>query len=225
VGTENDQIVLESSELVPTQFDQRSFAEISAAWKTVRRYILQINGAAMQCRIPWTPISLVNMQVIKSDGKKMWFPITGSLEVYESPDVHAYKRTQSKNSRHSVEKPQATHPAASLLLASLKDEGIAKLLRLQERQHDWMNLYRIFEVIREDSGGDREIAAKGWATLGDINAFTGSANNASVSGDEARHGKLKGGAPKETMTLARARHFIAVLTDHWLAHKAARSVP
>ena len=175
MGINGDQIILVSSEVVSTEFDERNFAENSAAWRMVRRYVSQINGAAMQCRIPWTPISLVNMQVIKSDGKKMWFPITGSLEVHESPDLHAYKRTQSKNRRHSVEKPQATHPAASLLLASLKDEGIAKVLRLLDRQHDWTNLYRIFEVIREDTGGEREIAAKGWATLGDINAFTGSA--------------------------------------------------
>jgi hypothetical protein len=67
--------------------------------------------------------------------------------------------------------------------------------------------------------GEKNIAAEGWATTDDMNAFRASANNTSVSGDDARHGISKSGCPKKTMRLNEAEHLIEGLTAHWLEYK------
>ncbi len=69
---------------------------------------------------------------------------------------------------------------SNFILLALRDKAIAKALRLCSRDLNWVNLYRIYEVISEDAGG---IADK------NIQIFKASANNSNVTGDFSRHGK------------------------------------
>jgi len=44
------------------------------------------------------------------------------------------------------------------------NEKVAKALRLfGTKEHDWVGLYRLYEVIEEDVGNIKKIAAKNWA--------------------------------------------------------------
>jgi hypothetical protein len=156
----------------------------------------------------------------------MWFPIMASAEIYlPASQLKATMSTGNETGENNTVAAPVMHPAANLLLISQKDEGIAKVLRLQERKGDWINLYRILEVIREDMGGDPAIAAKGWANESDIEAFTASANNTAVTGDDSRHGNLKSKRPKRTMSLTKARHVIAGITRGWFDYKMRQRTP
>ena len=87
---------------------------------------------------------------------------------------------------------------------------MAKALRLCSRELDWVNLYRIYEVISEDIGG---------LTSKEFDIFAGSANNSKVAGDYSRHGKMKEKTPKKTMKLADAQHLIKSKVREWVYGK------
>lgn len=201
-----DGVYLRSTEIVEEEFDEENSEFISESWEQARQFIAVVNGAVKiekEMEIEsWTPFSLENMKVISLDGSEEWFPITGSAHL-------------GSMRRKSIS-------AKNLLRLADESVHVAKALRLQCQDMDWVNLYRLFEVVREDVGGDDQIAEKGWAIKDEINKFTGSANNSSVTGDEARHGKIDGyGQPSEIMTLREARLLIQEIVLRWMEAKTS----
>ncbi|MFE3269738.1 hypothetical protein [Streptomyces sp. NPDC059215] len=79
----------------------------------------------------------------------------------------------------------------------------------------WVDLYKVYEIVRHNVGSDKALKGKGWVPDSDISAFTGSANRPDVSGSEARHARLPGAFPKRTMTLAEGEAFIRTLVVAW----------
>jgi len=97
------------------------------------------------------------------------------------------------------------------------DLAAADVLRIISKGDlDWYDLYKIFEIVREDIGGERVMTAKGWAVASDLSAFRVSANHPGVSGQSARHARQNPGTPKHTMTIGRGRAFIAHLVRSWM---------
>ena len=85
---------------------------------------------------------------------------------------------------------------------------------------DWVDLYRIYEVIESDMGRS-VILAKRWATNADIKLFKHTANSVAATGDQARHGKETSTPPVKPLTLSEARALVDTLLRAWLAHKAS----
>ncbi len=87
---------------------------------------------------------------------------------------------------------------------------------------DWAELYKIHEIMLDNVPGFYQ---RGWVTKDQISAFTASANRKEVSGDLARHARLKGDPPKRTMTLVEARQLIGSLVTTWLDWLRSSSNP
>ena len=102
-----------------------------------------------------------------------------------------------------------------------QDVNVAKVLNyLQTGSKDVVTLYKIFEIIRDDVGGQEFIANNGWSTLEEIKSFRGTANNPDVIGDKARHGFVgKHPLPKNPMSLDELKLFIRNLVKRWLEFK------
>ncbi|MGW6962386.1 hypothetical protein [Streptomyces chartreusis] len=80
----------------------------------------------------------------------------------------------------------------------------------------WVDLYKVYEIVRHNVGDDKALKAKQWVSSGDLSAFTASANRPDVSGSDARHARPTGaGMPKRTMTLAEGQDFIRRLVVAW----------
>ena len=77
----------------------------------------------------------------------------------------------------------------------------------------WAELYKVHEILLDSVPGFYQ---RGWVTRDQISTFTGSANRSEVSGDLARHARLKGDPPRRTMTLGEARQLIGALVTRWL---------
>jgi hypothetical protein len=88
---------------------------------------------------------------------------------------------------------------------------------------DWIDLYKVYEVIKHDVGGEVGITRAGWANASEISAFGASANRPDVSGDQARHARLPGSPPKRTMSLPEARQLVQRLVKGWLDSKTTPS--
>ncbi|MCA1676884.1 MAG: hypothetical protein LC799_33490 [Actinobacteria bacterium] len=99
---------------------------------------------------------------------------------------------------------------------------VAELLALvgNADRLDWIELYKAYEIIKHAVSGGKEGIQALAATLdvpeSEIKRFTGSANRPDVSGHDARHARMPGARPKQTMTLPDGRHFIRDLTRRWL---------
>jgi len=100
-----------------------------------------------------------------------------------------------------------------------KNENVAKVLRLfGVGSYDWVDLYRIYEIIGDDMGGSNNIVNKQWATKKTIVRFTHTANSPDASGDRSRHGKGES-APKDPMTIAEAKSFVENIIHNWIRSK------
>jgi hypothetical protein len=102
----------------------------------------------------------------------------------------------------------------------LRDEKIAKAFRLSGiDNHNWVSLYRLYEVIQGDVGIIDMIVGKGWAAKKSINRFKQTANSPKTIGDLARHGKESTDPPKRPMKLSEAEALIEQILLKWLDAK------
>jgi hypothetical protein len=106
-----------------------------------------------------------------------------------------------------------THPDVAEVLDILGDADPAP---------SWAELYKLHEILLDNVP---EFYQRGWVTRDQISAFTASANRREVSGELARHARLKGDPPKRTMTLVEARQLIGSLVISWLDWLGSASSP
>ena len=99
------------------------------------------------------------------------------------------------------------------------DENIRKVFRLLNYGLDsFVNMYRIYEIIRNDLG-------KSYLKIleidkSEIDRFTGSANRPDASGELARHGYLPGEPMKQPpMRLGEANNFVYEMIYKWIHYK------
>jgi len=101
------------------------------------------------------------------------------------------------------------------------DAAVAKVLRLMSSGvWDWVNLYRIYEVVEEDYGGIRHVVSKGWATKKAIRLFKQTANSSEAIGADARHGSRSTTPPPMPMSPPEAKSLIQTIVQSWLRAKA-----
>ena len=81
----------------------------------------------------------------------------------------------------------------------------------------WWNLYKIYEIINEDIGGQRRLYKL--IDKDQIKLFTQAAQSRELLGDNARHASKKYAPPKVKLTLEQACHIIVVLFKKWVDSK------
>jgi hypothetical protein len=119
------------------------------------------------------------------------------------------------------------HPAQDVpkwIKLGFSDKKVAKALRLfGASKHDWVSLYRLYEVIEEDVQTDDEIVKRGWATRASIKRFKHTANSPSSTGDASRHGKESTSPPGDPMTLPEAKALIELILHSWLRSRTTEA--
>lgn len=100
---------------------------------------------------------------------------------------------------------------------SLRDEKVQKVLKLVYKKgtKDWVNLYRIYEIIKSDI----DPVKQGWAESKVINNFKHTANHPAAAGDGARHGFMKSQAPRNPMNIVDAKQLIETIVKKWIIYK------
>jgi hypothetical protein len=113
---------------------------------------------------------------------------------------------------------------AEALIQLAKDcRRVADTLRIfGTRPPTWSNLYNVYELVREDVGGEQKIANSGWIEKDELASFKATANDPSAIGDDARHQKRsssKKSPKKQIMSHDEAREFLHQLLNGWLVSK------
>ncbi|HHX68456.1 MAG TPA: hypothetical protein GX708_10445 [Gallicola sp.] len=125
----------------------------------------------------------------------------------------------------SNEKYELVKPADNILRwvrLGLKDKNVQKALRLYGMGNlDWVNLYRLYEVIEDDLNrySSKNVVQRGWATQKSIKRFKHTANSPGAIGDDSRHGKEYTKPPKNPMSLNEAHTLVEFIFHNWLRYK------
>lgn len=85
--------------------------------------------------------------------------------------------------------------------------------------HDWAGLYKLYEIVRNDVGGEHVLYAKRWITRDERSLFTNTADNSHAAGRAARHAASKTAPPAVPMSLGEAKLLVRRLGTAWLNEK------
>ncbi len=113
-------------------------------------------------------------------------------------------------------------PVKEHIAVAAKTAAVARALRLRAVDRpDWVELYRMFEIVEHDMGSG--IWQRGWAAKAEVDRFTHTANSP-AAGDGSRHGVQKKAPPKNPMTLEEASAIVDKILRSWIESKAGGRV-
>jgi hypothetical protein len=109
---------------------------------------------------------------------------------------------------------------AKWLAVALRDPIVHQALHFFAAPTTSENLWKVYEVIREDAGGkDQDVVNHGWTKASDFDRFR-SVHYPSALGEKARHGvEPRRPVPRDPMSLAEAHAFVRGVLEKWLASK------
>lgn len=140
-----------------------------------------------------------------------------SLDVHVTDDVHIQ---DEKGNFVPVKLPVARIGISEALNLAFSDPIVGRALRLYgTSDKNWVDLYRVVEVLEKDIGGHHAAQKITWFASSDLRRFKHSANSVTVGGDAARHGVENGSPPSNPMTLLEAESFVFNFLGNWLEHK------
>lgn len=158
----------------------------------------RVNAALRLDDVTWVPVTLADRV---SDG-------AGPVTVFA--EVHMVGR-----SRLTVGGDPGPRVRAAAFAHADANDQYAAALNLFGASTDlkWVDLYKIYELMRDAADGD--LSARTGVSPNQITAFTVSANDAGVSGADARHAIPNRQRPRRTMTLSEARGLISTMFRSW----------
>jgi hypothetical protein len=108
-----------------------------------------------------------------------------------------------------------TAPGAGLVTEAAINQALSDLLTLiGSHPHDFYTLYKVHEIIEEDTKGG---LYRAWTTKDESDAFTAAANNRGATGLNARHATTRKPPRKVTpMTLVESRQYVLRLANNYL---------
>jgi hypothetical protein len=200
--------------LKSTDFDTQTGA--SDILKIATQILEAVNGAAKLHLGSFRTVQIADIVEISTDGKRQHFVfLEGSLHARSKLTVSA---TVIK-SNGTVEQ-ESNHPTQieSWVALARHDKNVADALHFFN-EPNWFNLYKIYEIIKDDVCGEQKIIQNSWVTKTNIKLFTQTAQSRDVLGDNARHASKKYKPPQKPMSLPEAKSLIKILLQNWLRSK------
>lgn len=147
----------------------------------------------------------------------------GAENLYTLPDstsilVKGGARRVTNEDGDEIPEYYPANPTYERTQLALEDEKVRELASILEKGHNWVNLFRIYEFIRDNIEGDKNIVEQGWWTRNKESLFTYTANSRGAIGNEARHAK-KRKPPDDPMNHAVAKYQIEILINNWIQHR------
>lgn len=208
-------VVQDGQEFVLKSTDFKLLEDAGSVLERANEVVSRINGAASIATGMRRPIATEHIIRINDDGTRQIF-----AKFKDSIQVRGWLSITIKREDGTIHEQHFVEPIAEWLDIANHDEKVAKVLRLfGTGVLNWVNLYRIYEVMESDVNGIQNIAKKKWATLNGIKRFKHTANNPGATGDDARHGKQTTQPPPKPMILSEARSLIESIFHNWIRTK------
>jgi hypothetical protein len=202
--------------LVSDQFGEKDDA--GAVRQKAEELVAVLNGAS---RLALDSIQSIRVGAVyrrREDGKRDIF-------VFPEPAVIRFRAfaptVKLTHADGSVEEFHPADPVKQWAGVALKSDAVTNVFRIiAGGTLDWVNLYRVLEVVGSDVGGLDAIDANGWATKSSMRLFKYTANSPGALGLDARHGAETTQPPKHPMTISEARALVNSIVHAWLRSKS-----
>lgn len=159
------------------------------------------------------PVSVLRVAAVQADGTQAVFirPQSAALSL-SGGLAHAVTHGESTILEH-----KSSESIRNWLGKALPHPVAARVLRLRGTGDlSWADLYRLYEVIQDNVGGERAIIEAGWSSRALLSRFTHSADSVKAAGDQARHGVERTHPPSKPLTISEARILLDRLLRAWL---------
>ncbi|HZD02990.1 MAG TPA: hypothetical protein VFA46_23200 [Actinomycetes bacterium] len=199
VRDENGHFYLEASEFEP-------LADFDSVRAAAHRLLDRINGAMRLYNTSYRNVQLGPIQELKPDGSRSTVRTIGLDAVLER------ERAMPITATGGAPAPATTDRASRSVELAAQDPDVAEALDLWANEvHNWVNLYKVFEIVRSRQGINH-----GHVSKKEITRFTRTANHQGAAGRAARHARLPEDPPEHPMALPDAERLVARLLQAWI---------
>jgi hypothetical protein len=182
----------------------------------LREVVTLINGLSCLELDSRTPLRINHCEVVSDEGVRLFI-----VEATEEFHVREFIEIEVKEGESSscISLPGDRLDGGFEL--AMRDDAVKNVFRLlADADFSWVNLYRVYEIVRADLGGEKELVSKGWANKKTLSLFTHTANSFSAIGGEARHAAEQNDPPPHPMTHGAAKALVTLLVHEWLNEKS-----
>lgn len=172
-------------------------------------YLHFLNGAMKIVYPDLENVKIESFKIIKENGSKHYVMLCSPLKIRSR--LHA---SLSKNG--SAQDFESQTNIDFFIQKALQCKSVKDVLHFMNNV-TWSNLYKIFEIIRDDLGG--QTAVETIIPKVKLSSFTQAAQSREYIGDEARHASSKFKRPKNEISLNEAHKIIAQLISSWVTNK------
>lgn len=214
VSKEGDDYYLSSAELEGLIDDKGQLVEAAT------RLLQKVMGVARILDSSFRPVTLPGTFVEDTDDgeSRHHHVVVADMAIVLSRAHAAIVATSGDPSAPSEPPPPPPPEGPPYLRLASSHPDVAEALEILGQPNvslNWIDLYKLFEIVRDSVGNEQALKRKGWVPDGEISAFKASANRPDVSGSAARHARMGGGPPKLKMNLAEGEAFIRKLVVAW----------
>jgi hypothetical protein len=192
-----------------------------------RRLMPLLNGAAKlkQRQFRDVEVDVCVIEFTKSGGRNRAIVTGGSIaprgtlrhQVISAPTIDARARALAPTilveGQEVPPKPGSLWTNRWLELAARDADAAEALLIWGSQPHDWVNLYKVFEIVERRA----DIVGSGWASQNEISRFTRTANNPAAAGANARHARSHVQPPPNPMRSEEGSELIRRILVSWLS--------
>jgi hypothetical protein len=195
----DDSFLLESSEL-------ESLGDTSEVFRAAEQVVSRINGAARLQNRSYRNVTAGAIHEHRPDGSRA----TNILVQAATIEVRATVFPPTVVG--GAPSDPVASPASRYAEAAAQDPDAQEVLdRWANEPHDWVNLYKVYEIIENRGGLDTSGVSKK-----QLKRFTHTANHQEGGGRDARHSRLGTKPPKNPLSLLEADSLVSRLLDAWL---------
>ncbi len=185
------------------------------------KIITLINGSAKLRISGFRPIETGNVSYIDDRGNRHNFVLLqGSISARSRLKATAIV-TKPNGSEVEEEIEQSDQIRHTFALAE-SDPNVFDALRLYaSNELNWVDLYKIYEIIKDDVGGLKALFNKRFVLKKDLRNFSHTAQHPGAIGDAARHARVAAEIPENPMSLSEANLLISTMMTKWIDLKLA----
>jgi len=175
-----------------------------------------LNGAAKLYRDNFRDVAEDGITRVENDGSRHHYVyLEGGITPRAKVSAQVTVIT-SNGSQPAVGQPS---PLESWFRLAQKHKPVADALHFY-REDSWINLYKVYEVIIDDVGGEHIVVSNGWVSGSYLSRFTQTAQSRAALGDYARHASQKYKPPAQPMPLSEAKSLVKSILMKWLTTKS-----
>jgi len=186
--------------------DWDHFTEAVGVRAEADRLIPELNGAARLMKSSYRNVQVGGHVVDRETSSQHAVVVVDTVEVRTKVSALVVRQ-----GGHVVEPPAP--PSDAWMTVAAGDADAREALAIWgSRPRDWVNLYRLYEIVRSRA----DIVANGWATENALSRFTRTANDPALGGPEARHGRVATGSQPKALPLDEAVALFERVLTAWM---------